>query len=358
MPRTKAKLDKLGQADEVLERLKTEPAGKNRERLIAVKLGMEGKLKLQEIADTLGRSRATIQTWFNLFRDQGIERLCRRSTANMGRPSKLTPHAQKQLHKKIAKGSFRRIDDARHWLRKQHKINAPYETVRGWMGKLGARLKVVRPRHPGSCETKRFTFRTQLARQIHAAIKQRGIERRPTRGKRPIRIWVSDEARFGLQPCLRRAWVSRGVRAHKSSSCRYDWQYVWGALQVGGGGSEFLYTNRADGDMSAAFLEQISQRDPYAIHVVIWDGASFHPSNTDPRIPDNVVVLRQPPYSPELNPVEKLWDMLRDWLCNRRWDSLDGLMDAATLWLKKFWEAPDRILSLVGDGWMAHQANA
>ena len=51
---------------------------------------------------------------------------------------------------------------------------------------------------------------------------------------------------------------------------------------------------------------------------MIWDGASFHPDNLDPRIPDNVVVLRQPPYSPELNPVEKLWDMLRDWLCNRR----------------------------------------
>ena len=65
------------------------------------------------------------------------------------------------------------------------------------------------------------------------ALKERGIER----GKRPIRIWVSDEARFGLQPCLRRAWVTRGVRAHKSSSIRYEWQYIWGALQIGGGGS-------------------------------------------------------------------------------------------------------------------------
>ena len=74
--------------------------------------------------------------------------------------------------------------------------------------------------------------------------------------------------------------------------------------------------------MSAAFLRQISERDPYAIHIMIWDGASFHPNNTDARIPDNVVALKQPPYSPELNPVETLWDMRRDGLCIRRWTSL------------------------------------
>ena len=102
--------------------------------------------------------------------------------------------------------------------------------------------------------------------------------------------------------------------------------------------------------MSAAFLQQISKRDPCAIHIMIWDGASFHPGNTDARIPDNVVVLRQPPHSPELNSVEKLWDMLRDWLCNRRWHSLDELLEAATYWLKKFWNTPEQILSLVGNG--------
>jgi len=344
----------MGQADEVLQRLKSEPPGLARERLLAIKHGLKGELGLQEIADTMGRSRATIQTWFELFRHEGIERLCRRSNAPTGRPSQLTPKVKLALKKKLAKGSFRKVDDVREWLGKQFQIHAPYETVRTWLGKLEARLKVVRPRHPNSCEEKRYCFRTQLARQMFATLKERGLEREG----RPIRIWVSDEARFGLQPCLKRAWVTKGVRAHKSSSCRYDWQYVWGALQVGGGGSEFFYSNRADGDMSATFLEQISKRDPYAIHVMIWDGASFHPANTDARIPDNVVVLRQPPYSPELNPVEKLWDMLRDGLCNRKWESLEDLLEAASRWLAKFWDAPEQVLSLVGDGWMRNQANA
>ena len=51
MPRPRAKLDRLGQADEVIERLRQEPLGLARERLLAVKLGIEGELKLQQIAE-------------------------------------------------------------------------------------------------------------------------------------------------------------------------------------------------------------------------------------------------------------------------------------------------------------------
>ncbi len=60
----------------------------------------------------------------------------------------------------------------------------------------------------------------------------------------------------------------------------------------------------------------------------------------------------------ELNPVERLWDMLRDALCNRSWNSLQDLLDAATRWLREFWDDPRRIFSLIGDGWMLDQANA
>lgn len=231
---------------------------------------------------------------------------------------------------------------------------AKRDTVARWLGKLGARLKAVRPRHPGSSEVKRYEFAHQLARQLYMTL----AEHSPHFQDQPLRLSVADEGRFDLQPRHRRAWVSRGVRAHKDNRCRYDRQCVWAALQIGGGGSEFVYTNKADGDMSAAFLKQMSQRGPYAVHAVIWDGAGFHPENADTRIPENVVVLRQRPYSPELNPVENLWDMLRDELCIRRWGSLEEMLGATTRWLELFWEEPSRCLSLVGDGRMLYQANA
>jgi transposase len=355
MPKPRRPLDVLKQGDEVLKRLKTEPSGVMRERLLAVSLGLKGELTLSEIAGHIGRSRAIIQIWFDRYRSSGIAGL-EPSKARRGFASRLHPQASKELKKKLAKGSFRRADDARIWLEKRFGIAASASRVRFWLGKLGARLKVVRPRHPNSSESKRFAFRNQLARQIFNTL----VRARPGRDwkRRPMRIWVADEARFGLQPSLRRAWVTRGVRAHKSSRCRYDWQYIWAALQIGGGGSEFFYSDKADADMSGAFLRQIARRDPLSIHVVIWDGAGFHPPNGDGRIPGNVVVLRQPPYSPELNPVERLWDQLRDGLCNRSWQNLEELLAHATRWLREFWGQPRRILSLVGDGWMRLQVNA
>ena len=354
MARPRAKLDEFGQADQVFEKLRTEGSGLSRERLLAVSHGLKGELSLKEIAQRVGRSRATIQSWFSLYREGGISQLCRRSEKKGGRKAAMNQRAWNEFRKKLAKGTFRTGHQAREWISRRFKIQRSVSTVRRWMGKLGARLKVVRPRHPNSSESKRYEFRNQMARLVFKELKEQVPD---FRGK-PIRLWVADEARFGLQPSHRRAWVSRGVRAHKDSRCRYDWQYVWAALQIGGGGSEFLYSNKADQDVSSYFLNQIARRDPLALHVVIWDGAGFHPMGNDTRLPPNVVVVRQPPYSPELNPVERLWDMLRDALCNRSWASLEDLLEAATRWLRDFWEDPRRIFSLIGQGWMLNQANA
>lgn len=354
MARPRAKLDVHGQSQKVMERLRSEPAGVARERLLAVKHGLEGDLSLAGIARLIGRSQKTVQTWFDLYREGGIERLCTGSPGRRGRRPALDGKGEKELRKKLARGSFRTAGQAAEWVEKQFRVKRSPSTLRRWLGKLGARLKVVRPRHPGSDEDAREAFKRQLARRIHEAV----VAKSPSLKGRPLRVWVADEGRFGLKPCHRRAWVSRGVRAHRDSSQRYEWNHVWAALQVGGGGSEFLYSNVADKEMAGCFLGQISRRDPYAVHVVIWDGAGFHPREGDALVPANVVVVRQPPYSPELNPVEKLWDLLRDALCNRTWKDLEALMAAASRWLHDFWGSPRRILSLVGNGWLSIQANA
>lgn len=354
MGRKRQRLDLKNESTEVHRRLKTEPAGIVRERLMAISLGLKGELHLSQIAEQMGRSMATIQTWFDHYRERGIEGL-EPSKAPRGFACALHDEAKKALRKKLSKGSFRRAEDARIWLKKRYGITLSANRVGVLLGKLGARLKAVRPRHPNSSDLLREQFRTQLARQLFTALK----EQHPNSQwkSRPVRIWIADEARFGLQPCLKRAWVTRGVKAHKNSQIRYTWRYVWGALEVDGTESAYLYTDAADTEVSLSFLEQISRKDPDAEHVVIWDGASFHPNGNHRRIPDNVTVLKQPPYSPELNCVEKLWDMLRDGLCNRAWRNIDELLDHATRWLKQFWENPKRIQSLVGNGWLLDQAN-
>jgi transposase len=91
--------------------------------------------------------------------------------------------------------------------------------------------------------------------------------------------------------------------------------------------------------------------------VVIWDQAGFHPTDEDRTRPEHIHLLPLPPYSPELNPVEGLWDQVKDGLCNRLFPTFDELEAALTETLRPFWENTQRVLSLVF-GWLHDQANA
>jgi transposase len=111
-------------------------------------------------------------------------------------------------------------------------------------------------------------------------------------------------------------------------------------------------------ECSHLFLQQLAAAEPDATHVVIWDGAGFHPQDGAAGLPDNVRLLALPPYSPELNPIEGLWDRLKDHLCNKVYASLRALENAITDFLRPFWENPERVRDLIGQGWLLARANA
>ena len=140
---------------------------------------------------------------------------------------------------------------------------------------------------------------------------------------------------------------------------RYEWAYVYGAAEVGGPARvEFLYGSTLDLEHSQLFLQQLGAREPGATHVVIWAGAGFHPHDGAEGLPQNVRLLALPSYSPELNPIEGLWDQLKDYLCNKVFASLRALEAAITDFLRPFWENPEHIRDLIGHGRLRAQANA
>ena len=72
----------------------------------------------------------------------------------------------------------------------------------------------------------------------------------------------------------------------------------------------------------------------------------------------NVRVRTLPAYSPELNPVEKLWDQIKDVLCNRAFGSIGHLQAVITTWLENFVSDARRAFDLIGRGWLLDGANA
>ena len=348
MGRPRKKIDRTSQAQSALELLEKEPPGWRRERLLALKHGLEGEMGLEEIAQAVGRARSCIQRWFDTYREQGLEGLLRKEHAG-GIESTLKPFVAQQMKEELKKGTWRRGADVQRWLEKEHGVKVALVTVYKYLGKCAARLKVPRPSHakkePGAAET----FKSQLA----AKFRELNIEK-----DRPVRIWVSDEMRYGLQPVTRRVWSLRGERVVVPVEAHYEWGYCYGALEVAGPGAEFFYSPTVNLECSALFLQQLAQSDPEAVHVVIWDGAGFHQKDRNPQLPANIRLVQLPAYSPELNPVEKLWDIVKDAICNRIFATLDQLEEALTSVLAQYWRETQRVYNLIGtNGWLLAQTN-
>jgi transposase len=138
-----------------------------------------------------------------------------------------------------------------------------------------------------------------------------------------------DEARVGQQGTLTRVWAPRGSRPTAVKQTRYEWVYLYAAVEPATGESVALLAPNVDTGTMNAFLAMLSAELKPAEHaVLILDGAGWHKAKAL-AVPDNVTCLILPPYSPELNPVENVWHHLRSHhLSNRAYADYDDLFDA------------------------------
>ena len=337
-----------GVATQVREQFHREKDVRRKERLQAVLLAMGGQHTYEEIARVVGRARSAVQTWIRRFVKGGMAALLERR-ASPGRPSGLRASTRKLIESALREGRWVSAPQAQAALSGKRKPSVPLRTVQRWLKQCGGAVKVPRPVHIKKDEAAAQAFSAQLYENLCGLAL-------PT--DRPVRVWVADECRCGLRSFLRRCWGLRGVRVVKPAQQKYQWGYVYGALEVVGGQAAFRLMPSVNLDFSRDFLAQIAATDPGAEHVVIWDQAGFHQRPQDARIPPGVHLLPLPPYSPELNPVERLWDVIKDAVANRVFAAMGQLENALSEALRPFWSEPDRTLRLVGDGWMHTQANA
>lgn len=170
-------------------------------------------------------------------------------------------------------------------------------------------------------------------------------------GKR-ITLFFQDEARVGQKGrCCRRWWL-RGERPSGPVDQRYTFAYVFAAVEPLSGRDFCLVLPAVSTAAMSEFLQRFSQTldgDEHAVMVV--DGAGWHTSN-DLAVPPNVTMLRLPPYSPELNPVERVWLYLRErHLSHRVHEGYTEILDAVCHAWRQL--TPDRLRALTGYPWLA-----
>jgi transposase len=132
----------------------------------------------------------------------------------------------------------------------------------------------------------------------------------------------------------------------------HEYTYAYAAVDVASGEIDSLILPHVNTGCMQLFLDEVSRRHPDRRIVMVLDGAGWHKS-TQLRPPGNIRLLSLPPYAPELNPVEHVWDELREKrFHNHVFDSLDALENHLALALRDFEQEPSRIQSIVAWEWI------
>jgi len=128
---------------------------------------------------------------------------------------------------------------------------------------------------------------------------------------RPVRLMFQDEARFGRMVRPRRCCAPAPLRPVISNGYERQFVYVYGAVSPVQGELDWWLCREMNTVRMGEFLQQVSQAHPRELIVMVLDGASSHKAK-HLTIPDNIRLLALPPYAPELNPQEHVWDELRE----------------------------------------------
>jgi len=169
---------------------------------------------------------------------------------------------------------------------------------------------------------------------------------------KPIEIWFQDEARVGQKGTLTRIWARKGTRPRAVRDTRYQWAYLFGAVcparQLGAG----LVMPYANTEAMNEHLKEIAKAvSPGAHAVLVLDGAGWHGSQ-ELIVPENITFMPLPPYSPELNPVENVWEYLRkNKLSNRLYETYEDIVDACCEAWNYLMGMPEEIATLATRAW-------
>ncbi len=134
---------------------------------------------------------------------------------------------------------------------------------------------------------------------------------------------------------------------------RYEWAYIFGAVCPARGCGAALVLPEVNASAMNRHLAEISRNvQPGAHAVVTLDGAGWHQTGGKLRVPDNVSLLHLPPYCPELNPVENVWQYLRqNYLSHRVFPHYDDIVDACCNAWNALMAMPERITSITSRAW-------
>ena len=131
-----------------------------------------------------------------------------------------------------------------------------------------------------------------------------------------MRLFSQDESRYGygLFPVVSRRITLPGIKPVGEIDYGYESVYLYGAVEPLTGERVFYEFSHLTADCFQIFLNKFSHAFPESLNLLVLDNGRFHHAKCL-EIPDNVLLLFLPPYSPELNPIERFWQDIKAKIC-------------------------------------------
>jgi transposase len=173
--------------------------------------------------------------------------------------------------------------------------------------------------------------------------------------EKPFELFFGDEMRYGLISNFRRSWSRVGERTIIDSQQSFDNRYLFSAVAPLSGKS--FHLSGIDGFDSVAahtFLVELKKQHQNKIVIVVWDNAPCHRPKIHREIP-GLIVLFLPPYSPELNPVERFFEEMRKATANTIFQTIEEQEAAIEARLNLLTNDIEGMKELLGYKWICEQ---
>ena len=167
-----------------------------------------------------------------------------------------------------------------------------------------------------------------------------------------LRVMFQDEGRFGRISTPRRCWAPRGMRPEVPAQIVREYTYAYVAVSPHDGVMDSLILPLVSEEAMSIFLREVSERHPDEFILMIMDGAGWHKAKTL-EVPENMELFFLPPYSPQLNPVEHVWESIREnGFRNEVFHSLEGVENQLVRSLVTLEQDPESVASMTGFPWI------
>lgn len=148
-----------------------------------------------------------------------------------------------------------------------------------------------------------------------------------------MNLFFQDESRFGLITKQKRVLTAKGIKPIGIYKHSYLYKWLWGSFSPITGESFCMLTDGVSKEFFIKYLQDFSKKDPRELKIIVIDNASFH-STKDIELPNNIALLPIPPYCPELNPAEKVWQWMKDKIAMKIYDNLNTLENKLEVLIK------------------------